>query len=144
MIHTRHIYKTSLQSSPLHYQPSQCFGYFMPLHNRMIAQVLTFQWPCVKVKAIQTGTKLQKSAVSSIIPNLKQIGSYIQWPMLQVYFINCLSIVLSIKYYSTNQQVVAAYNISSKLTLKFAGKCGHKFDFLCTCDLEWRLILNEG
>ena len=41
-----HTYMTSLQWSPLHNQPSKNVDLFMPLYNRMTAQVPSFFYPC--------------------------------------------------------------------------------------------------
>ena len=45
-IRIHYTYITSLKSSSLHDQPLPVFGYFMPLYNRMTAQVLAFLESC--------------------------------------------------------------------------------------------------
>ena len=67
----------TLQSSPLHNQPSVAFGvYHANLQKKEFTSPslpLTL-WPLVKVKCNQTGLALWVSVMTSTIPCLKQIG----------------------------------------------------------------------
>ena len=109
----------------------ESFGHFKPFHNRMIAQILSSN-PVTSTEGLSHSSQFQTLQFSSIYHHTQ---FEINWHklVLKVYFLKYINGLFFFAYqlpethlawvWTTQQVVVAAHLLSSKLTEKSARKC---------------------